>query len=89
MPDKYAMPGGVASMRRFNAAASIIRYLIVMLVWLDRYPPHRLVAGDRLFQRGTRVLELGIDFLLGPNVTLPRESVREVLHSNSERLSSR
>jgi len=40
----------------------IIRYLVVMLVWLARYPPHRLVARDRLFPRGTLVCQLGIDF---------------------------
>src|SRR5262249_15493995 len=65
------MPDGVASIRRLSLAASIIRF--VMLVWLDRSPPHRLVARDRLFQRGTLVLQPGIDSSLGPNVTLLRE----------------
>src|SRR6516164_3775777 len=68
------MPDGVASIRRLSAAASIIRYLIVMLVWPDRYLPHRRVARDRLFPRGTLVLQPGIDSSLGPNVTLPRSA---------------
>ena len=57
MPDKRAMPGGVASIRRFSAAASIIRYLVDILVWLARYLAHRRVARDRLFA----FLQLRID----------------------------
>ena len=71
VPDKYAMPNGVASIRRLSAAASSIRYLIFMLVWLDRYPPRRLVTGDRLFFRGALVLQLGIDFLLEQSNSSP------------------
>jgi len=64
VPDKYAIPGGVASIRRFSAAASIIRDLIDMLVRLcRRYPAHRLF----------RFLQLRIDFLLGAQrVSFPR-----------------
>lgn len=75
MPDKCAMPNGVASIRRLSAAASSIRYLIFMLVWLDRYLPHRRVARDRLFQRGTFVLQLGSSSMHSSAMTGTRKSL--------------
>src|SRR5262245_8893079 len=67
------MPGGVASIRRLSATASIIRSLYVR----TRYTTDRLLAGHRLFERGTRVLQPGIDFLLGLNVTLLPRAARD------------
>jgi hypothetical protein len=64
-------PEGVASTRRLNAGSGGIGYVIV-IVWLARYAADRLAAHDRLVARGTLVLDLGIDFFLGPHVTSVR-----------------
>jgi len=70
VPDQYAMPDGVASIRRLSAGSGGVRYVTFMVVWLVRYLRDRL---DCLLARRTLVLQPGIDLFLGLNVTLLRE----------------